>query len=188
MSQNADTLKFIKHVNFSIQRGYIKNYSDLVKKLGWNLSVMSEVMNGKKNAPRHIIASFGNWYASQLRSDDARSQNEIQNRVEKMLHAAWEGFIQMDLMIKTMAMTLTEIKHLTRNRQDTEPLFQKADIDLLAMVKHSDFYAKQLNQVMQILQESKEQQRVWEIIREQQIDSILKNEDPEDTESDTEVQ
>lgn len=84
---------FIQNVNRLIQEGVVKNYSALVKDIGWNLSVLSEVMNGKKIVPKSRAAQVQKMI-NQLGSSQPFTQQE--ENVMQLIITAHKEFLKLE--------------------------------------------------------------------------------------------
>jgi len=77
--QNQITKEFIDEVNWLIDLALVKNQAEIVKKLDWNPSTMSEVMSGKRNVPHKIAYEFFKVYADKIsgKKDSSKQRLEI---------------------------------------------------------------------------------------------------------------
>lgn len=60
------TIKFQTEVNRLLETGTVKNYAEVIRKLGWSKTAFSGVMNGKTNVPTYIYAKFNEIFSKGL--------------------------------------------------------------------------------------------------------------------------
>lgn len=73
MNQSNKSKKFIKAVETLIDNGEVKNKLEIVNKLKWNDTAMSNVLAGRRNVPSDVYRNFTNIY--QIGVQDADSIN-----------------------------------------------------------------------------------------------------------------
>lgn len=95
MDRQQETKEFIQNVQELISIGRIKNYSAFVKEIGWNLGVMSEVMNGKKNVPAYVAAKIREMMRERSISQPFTEQEE---KVMQLLVTAHNEYCKLDLI------------------------------------------------------------------------------------------
>jgi hypothetical protein len=59
---NEKTTAFVKEVSDLLNSGAVKNYTEIVNKLKWDKTLMSNVMNGRKNVPNDVYKKFKEVY------------------------------------------------------------------------------------------------------------------------------
>lgn len=62
MEQSDKTKKFISSVKSLIDSGEVKNYAAIINELGWDKTMFSSVINGRKNVPNEIYKKFTEVY------------------------------------------------------------------------------------------------------------------------------
>lgn len=77
--QELVTKEFRKRVNDLINSSQVADYSEIIKKLEWNKSSMSSVMNGSRNVPLDIWAKFAEVYNVQItpKSNHITTRNHL---------------------------------------------------------------------------------------------------------------
>jgi hypothetical protein len=60
--QTEKTKKFVEACETLINTGQVKNYTEIIKALDWNKSMISNVKKGRKNVPNHIFKKFTDVY------------------------------------------------------------------------------------------------------------------------------
>lgn len=62
MLQTEKTKKFIQNVKSLVDSGEIKNYAIIVDALGWDKTIFSNVINGRRNVPNDVYKKFTEIY------------------------------------------------------------------------------------------------------------------------------
>lgn len=58
LSQSEKTIKFIQACENLISTGEVKNYAEIIERLGWEKTIFSNVKNGRRNVPNYIFKKF----------------------------------------------------------------------------------------------------------------------------------
>lgn len=82
--QNDKTKSFIREVKNLIDQGIVKNYSEIVNELDWDKTLMSNIMNGRKNVPNDIYRKFKEVYRPVEVSNSGTLTIEHLIRIEAM--------------------------------------------------------------------------------------------------------
>ncbi len=62
LDQSQKTKKFLDSIKTLLNNGVVKNYSEVIKELGWEKTMLSNVMNGRRNVPNDIYRKFTEVY------------------------------------------------------------------------------------------------------------------------------
>jgi hypothetical protein len=74
LEQTENTKKFIVMVKALLDKGTIRKMVDLVDALDWNNTMLSNVMNGRKNVPSDIYRKFTELYPPNTHELDYRDK------------------------------------------------------------------------------------------------------------------
>jgi len=62
LEQNLKTKKFITAVNSLIDKGAVKNFTEIIDNLEVGKSVFSNIINGRRNVPHEVYTKFSELY------------------------------------------------------------------------------------------------------------------------------
>lgn len=62
LEQTEKSKKFVAACENLISTGEVKNYAEIIERLGWEKSMFSSVKNGRKNVPNYIFKKFSDVF------------------------------------------------------------------------------------------------------------------------------
>lgn len=69
LKQTAKTTKFIADVKRLVDKGSVKNLTEIINALDWEKTMFSNVLNGRRNVPNDKYLKFTEVYKSDLASN-----------------------------------------------------------------------------------------------------------------------
>jgi len=118
MQQTKKTSEFIQQVKNLKEIGQIKAYAEVIGKIDWDKTSLSNVMNGRANVPDYVYAKFLEVYGTS--KPDLNNGDII------------EGIVKNQAMLEVVLSTLAEL--LADKRQ--VPV-AKLNADLVSLVNQS---------------------------------------------------
>lgn len=77
LKQTTKSKKFIKAVESLIDNGEVKNKLEIVTKLKWDDTAMSNVLAGRRNVPPKVYRDFTNIYKIDIEDEDSINLESI---------------------------------------------------------------------------------------------------------------
>jgi transcriptional regulator with XRE-family HTH domain len=102
--QNSVTKKFIKTVNYIIDKGQAKSFADVAEKLEWNRTSMSNVYNGRINVPLEVYKKLAKVFHVEVEAE-VSAREYVANKVAKI-----EAISEVNLLV------LAELLAAARNQ------------------------------------------------------------------------
>lgn len=155
MVQNQETEVFKKQVNYLIEKGHVKNYTELVGFLEWNTSMLSDVMNGRRNAPKYIIAAVSSMISAVI-NNQARAQVQERNKgAEEAILRTMQGLTEIEGQIRQAISYMVELSHAIENKdeQNIRVLFQKVQTSLVVTITRKEAATIALSYVTNLLKD-----------------------------------
>lgn len=120
-----DTLSFIDSVEYAMQSGIIKNYTDLAQKLEWNGSVLSQVMGKKRNVPRHINMRFRIFLSRELQRERDVAQGAEGAQFEAAIRTIYGRLEMQEDSIRAAMSFIVELEYTLGNESNDQGIKEK---------------------------------------------------------------
>lgn len=112
---NEETREFRNQVQAALEEGYVKNYNELAKALGWQSSNLSAVMKGKRNVPKHISILFRKYIEDIQRGHNSDLEILVDEPIENGIRRSALNLAKINSGVILSTALFKEIKDLSQN-------------------------------------------------------------------------
>lgn len=116
LERTEKSKKFIEACENLISDGEVKNYAEIIERLGWDKSMFSSVKSGRKNVPNHIFKKFTDVF----HPIETRESIVIEGKFNQILGQRVATTAAIEALLRTLRAKHIELEVLVTKRPYAE--------------------------------------------------------------------